>query len=87
MCGKDVVGVKKGGIGMGSPPRVRERRKLHAVDFGFVGITPACAGKTINNDGLSIFDGDHPRVCGKDLSRQALMQKTSGSPPRVRERH
>ena len=48
------------------------------------GITPACAGKTLNLKSFISERKDHPRVCGENLiiSRQDLSRR--GSPPRVR---
>ena len=35
------------GVKRGSPPHVRERRNSNVIADGNVGITPACAGKTV----------------------------------------
>ena len=49
-----------------------------------LGITPACAGKSLWSPLLLILAEDHPRVCGeKDLELYRIMT-TKGSPPRVR---
>ncbi len=47
---------------------MRERRT--AKRYGYKGsrITPAYAGKTVNDFGGKGRREDHPRVCGKDAS-------------------
>ena len=46
VCGENVFTVAAGSSVMGSPPRVRGKRRV-LVDFDEpAGITPACAGKT-----------------------------------------
>ena len=49
-----------------------------------VGITPACAGKSAAQSLDRLCAGDHPRVCGEKGKEPGLIQKTEGSPPRVR---
>src|SRR5690554_5825007 len=73
--------------GLGSPPRVRERRHLAHVYSTFIRITPACAGKTTKSKPSAFPKRDHPRVCGKDLFDRPSSRSAQGSPPRVRERH
>ena len=49
-----------------------------------VGITPACAGKSVTGKGVD-FDGkDHPRVCGEKVGQSGDVLEAVGSPPRVR---
>ena len=70
----------------GSPPRVREKQIRFCPKNDFAGITPACAGKTNNENGGKKIFGDHPRVCGKNLSPFVVGSGSIGSPPRVREK-
>ena len=70
----------------GSPPRVREKLRHVVESVRKCGITPACAGKTVNNHYLTLFFWDHPRVCGKNFSVSTFSRALSGSPPRVREK-
>ena len=49
-------------------------------------ITPACAGKTIEDIPNRFSMGDHPRVCGKNVNHCYRDSVFSGSPPRVREK-
>ena len=49
----------------GSPPRVRGKAANACRNSLMVGITPACAGKSCASSNLSMFNRDHPRVCGE----------------------
>ena len=69
VCGKDKdSGEPRKGF-LGSPPRVRERLEDNGGGLHLAGITPACAGKTKQDDGSGCIVRDHPRVCGKDVSQ------------------
>ena len=86
MCGKNTVKIIVWQGQVGSPPRVREKPLLLEDNNPFIGITPACAGKTTI---ISLRVGiirDHPRVCGKNLSSNFTDTEGLGSPPRVREK-
>ena len=66
VCGKNYFGIFAEEIMTGSPPRVREERRSGEPLARFLGITPACAGRTT---GWALIGGqkkDHPRVCGKN---------------------
>ena len=66
VCGKNV----NSGHGYipreGSPPRVREELLGVLPDPLEVGITPACAGRTVKPEINALYVRDHPRVCGKN---------------------
>ena len=49
-----------------------------------IGITPACAGKSIINNIIAEGDRDHPRVCGEKTTVLPSGKLLIGSPPRVR---
>ena len=49
-----------------------------------IGITPACAGKTIPPQLQFPLVQDHPRVCGENLHFTHSKNPLRGSPPRVR---
>ena len=66
MCGKDFTVLPSMNILTGSPPHVRERLIKIFFNIVYVGITPACAGKTFEIDTYNGKCGDHPRMCGKD---------------------
>ena len=84
MCGeKSPVSLRFFAL-VGSPPRVRGKDTLGQIVHTGVGITPACAGKSLWSPLLLILAEDHPRVCGeKDLELYRIMT-TKGSPPHVR---
>ena len=49
VCGEKLA-AKAGSInGMGSPPRMRGKGNFHVVTHTKVGITPACAGKSLKH--------------------------------------
>ena len=52
-----------------------------------LGITPACAGKTLFDYDTFTEVQDHPRVCGKNFESKLATSLEPGSPPRVREKH
>ena len=64
---------------------MREEHSYAHPLFHFVGITPACAGRTEVEFILSLSSQDHPRVCGKNVAIFLLRVELTGSPPRVRE--
>ena len=49
-----------------------------------IGITPACAGKSVMQSSALVSTGDHPRVCGEKSLLRAVATHRAGSPPRVR---
>ena len=84
MCGEnfrqcDFVSYQKG-----SPPHVRGKHPTQTTIQIGDGITPACAGKTIEDSATSSSDGDHPRMCGENLSKNHVIIYRQGSPPHVR---
>ena len=64
------------------------REKPGELDFNedWLGITPACAGKTISPISTKMETRDHPRVCGKNSIVIEDISPKVGSPPRVREK-
>ena len=70
--------------GIGSPPRVRGTvHQLFRENYS-KGITPACAGNSLNSFSFSGYWKDHPRVCGEQTSCAGTLIFIKGSPPRVR---
>ena len=49
MCGKDLTAASKRFGLLGSPPHVRERPAASSDAISDIGITPACAGKTVDS--------------------------------------
>ena len=68
----------------GSPPRVRGKHDVVRGGARDVGITPACAGKTLAPSPPAGYPEDHPRVCGENCFDNANGNEDLGSPPRVR---
>ena len=68
----------------GSPPRVRGTGIHHHADSAPSGITPACAGNSFFQYLCGFIIGDHPRVCGEQITKQCNTRAFLGSPPRVR---
>ena len=87
MCGEnDKVTVKKS-CKAGLPPRVRGKLKKQSIVKAFIGITPACAGKTYSGLQPVRLPEDHPRVCGENSAALTKSLFQRGSPPRVRGKH
>ena len=86
MCGKDKSVTSRLISASGSPPHVRERRSMRRWILNAVGITPACAGKTMSSSPCLEYTRDHPRMCGKDQLKVRPLLIPTGSPPHVRER-
>ena len=84
MCGEKSAGVFVRTGCRGSPPRVRGKGSKKALPERPKGITPACAGKRLKNNGIWRFRRDHPRVCGEKCHVQTFQSNQLGSPPRVR---
>ena len=71
---------------LGSPPHARGRHPPTTDSFAAPRITPACAGKTIDEKCDGTINGDHPRMRGEDKYRQSNAPKRQGSPPHARGR-
>ena len=67
-----------------SPPRMRGKVVVHGCVVLDVGITPACAGKSLKTVDVYTSVGDHPRVCGEKPALKFAASPALGSPPRVR---
>ena len=68
----------------GSPPRVRGKGMERYINEKYHRITPACAGKSLQQGGRSNIFWDHPRVCGEKTGLSSRISPCGGSPPRVR---
>ena len=84
MCGENYKGVTFQLRDSGSPPRVRGKPLWVIIAVLLVGITPACAGKTLPHHVTYYAIKDHPRVCGENKSISFANKALKGSPPRVR---
>ena len=84
VCGENQPAAKSEASAAGSPPRVRGKLVGCSPSRSVSGITPACAGKTGREQRGSVSHGDHPRVCGENLTHGLRYLNLPGSPPRVR---
>ena len=55
MCGKNATNTTRAQAILGSPPHVREKRDQSFTLSIVIGITPACAGKTLKNPCLKLL--------------------------------
>ena len=65
----------------GSPPLVRERPSIRRDTSRDKGITPACAGKTLDVGAIGQQHRDHPRSCGKDSGCRTVFLSVHGITP------
>ena len=72
---------------LGSSPRMRGARPGHLAHDQGHGIIPAYAGSTLTEGNSGAGRGDHPRVCGEHLEKQAQELQEKGSSPRMRGAH
>ena len=86
VCGADRVPAIRGVSQIGSPPRVRSRRRNKHGNTRSAGITSACAEQTEMSMKTLIRRRDHLRVCGADSVGAMSGSSGLGSPPRVRSR-
>ena len=84
MCGEKSYTVAFVILYAGSPPRVRGKGPCRPSGGHLARITPACAGKRIQNEAEPRKWTDHPRVCGEKMFSISGDVKYPGSPPRVR---
>ena len=68
----------------GSPPHVRGKATKNGFSRPGVGITPACAGKSVCRGTGAKPLWDHPRVCGEKFQTGGTVSDGAGSPPRMR---
>ncbi len=85
VCGNHSDGLVASDPVEGSPPRVREPLSPGFVGLRAAGITPACAGTTMDMAAERVHVWDHPRVCGNHTYICVNWLTPLGSPPRVRE--
>ena len=69
---------------LGSPPRMRGKRRFGQYASRATRITPADAGKTLRITIICSDVKDHPRGCGENNFVPPVMASMKGSPPRMR---
>ena len=63
---------------------MRGKDFLDNLRNAYVGITPAYAGKRLNQDETICSHQDHPRLCGEKPDWDGLDKTAQGSPPPMR---
>ena len=86
MRGEDPVNFASELYGSGSPPHARGRPTNDHLWVYWVGITPACAGKTDWTCTGRCSPWDHPRMRGEDRITRRRSSLLVGSPPHARGR-
>ena len=84
VCGEKYTANATETTELGSPPRVRGKAVLDEKGGEKYGITPACAGKSMEYSASFRTARDHPRVCGEKMQILIGSGMDWGSPPRVR---
>ena len=69
---------------LGSPPHVRGKAGNGSCGNVKIGITPACAGKSLRRASVCFAKRDHPRMCGEKFFKLLPHMPFHGSPPHVR---
>ena len=81
VCGKNYLQKLQMPRCLGSPPRVREKHLLPNKHLLQLGITPACAGKTLlKQKGSDAREGSPPRVREKQPSTSEAVTPTGITP-------
>ena len=83
-CGENNPPLRFIVVYLGSPPRMRGKRKDPLTVYSRHRITPAHAGKTYEDVTFNNIAEDHPRACGENLSIHPFHLQYLGSPPRMR---
>ena len=83
-CGAHQIRVAERDAFKGSSPRMRGSLHMFSFPLKQKGIIPAHAGLTARLLASGDPCRDHPRACGAHVERPALMQRPSGSSPRMR---
>ena len=84
VCGENALGKTRITVAMGSPPRMRGKRRYQFLIAVQYRITPAGAGKTQPRGRNFFFAEDHPRRCGENRLFCGQYARKLGSPPQVR---
>ena len=66
---------------------MRGKHEPVLIGYTLARITPACAGKTLEDTDYDDVTKDHPRVCGENKNQEDRGKWLIGSPPRVRGKH
>ena len=83
MCGEKKVMRGAKDKRMGSPPHVRGKVHHGMSVHRLKGITPACAGKSVQLSGHQCQSWDHPRMCGEKRYAASAMSGLYRDHPRM----
>ena len=72
VCGEKHASACTARAALRSPPRVRGKAAAARAGLVAVGITPACAGKSLTIQKMTTRSRDHPRVCGEKKYRKGV---------------
>ena len=84
VCGEKSISISVTTSCKGSPPRMRGKARQRLVLRLDTRITPAYAGKRVQQEKYSASIRDHPRVCGEKTRASGPDGARKGSPPRMR---
>ena len=84
MCGDKKQCNEQSERKQGSPPHVRGQVLKSSYCDELTGITPACAGTSVDRKCQYSLHRDHPRMCGDKFAAVSLEIYILGSPPHVR---
>ena len=83
-CGENLPKSSRKVLYKGSPPQVRGKLRDCHRTRPQERITPAGAGKTPSCTTFAPLVQDHPRRCGENTRKSAMLSAQRGSPPQVR---
>ena len=84
VCGENEFPQDAVGLFPGSSPRMRGKQEFESLKSLASGLIPAYAGKTNQNDTVSVYAWAHPRVCGENRRAKCESIILMGSSPRMR---
>ena len=84
VCGEKLMAAEQLGRTAGSPPHVRGKVGQLENHKMVVGITPACAGKSLIESCGNAGKKGHPRACGEKYRENTEAMRVQGSPPHMR---
>ena len=86
-CGENQTTLSHAYKNLGSPPRMRGKRRETKLGTQSFRITPAHAGKTVWVGGKRFNSSGSPRACGENSGMRFRCRGKIGSPPRMRGKH
>ena len=84
LFGEKQFGAPNPDVTQGSPPPMRGKARGNNIGSHWIRITPAYAGKSMQQKEPACCRKDHPRLCGEKCSLSFPKVGRSGSPPPMR---